>query len=102
MTHNGIDIDQYLLLTFYPAAVFFGLGFVAKKTHMRAIITYTLQAVSCLAFSVAYFVAVPNGGAEGLALVLGMFGLLLLFMARKHKIHPEEQQPQRNNESTGQ
>jgi uncharacterized membrane protein len=92
MVHLGIDIDQFILLTIYPAAVFFAIGYVAKKTKMQAAKSYLLQSVTCIAFAIAYVFAVPNGGAQGLAIVLGMFGVLLLFMARKQKI----EQPQQN------
>lgn len=92
MVHLGIDIDQFILLTIYPAAVFFAIGYVAKKTKMQAAKSYLLQAVTCIAFAIAYVFAVPNGGAQGLAIVLGMFGVLLLFMAKKQKI----EQPQQN------
>ena len=94
MPHLGIDIDQYILLTIYPAAVFFAIGYIAKKTKMRQALSYSLQAVMCIAFSIAYFVAVPNGGAQGLAVVLVMFGVLLLFMAKKQRT---QQQEQKNN-----
>ncbi|HZA99909.1 MAG TPA: hypothetical protein VE308_02690 [Nitrososphaera sp.] len=67
------------------------IGYLAKKTKMHAVKSYLLQAVTCIAFAIAYIFAVPNGGAQGLAIVLGMFGALLLFMARKQKI---EQPPQ--------
>jgi fatty acid desaturase len=92
MVHLGIDIDQFILLAIYPAAVFFAIGYVGKKTKMQATKSYLLQAVTCIAFAIAYVFAVPNGGAQGLAIVLGMFGVLLLFMARKQKI----EQPQQN------
>jgi fatty acid desaturase len=92
MVHLGIDIDQFILLTIYPAAVFFVIGYVAKKTKMHSTKSYLLQAVTCIAFAIAYVFAIPNGGAHGLAIVLGMFGALLLFMARKQKI----EQPQQN------
>jgi hypothetical protein len=92
MVHLGIDIDQFILLTIYPAAVFFAIGYVAKKTKMQAAKSYLLQAITCIAFAIAYVFVVPNGGAQGLAIVLGMFGVLLLFMARKQKI----EQPQQN------
>ena len=92
MVHLGIDIDQFILLTIYPAVAFFVIGYVAKKTKMHAVKSYLLQAVTCLTFAVVYVIAVPNGGAQGLAIVLGMFGALLLFMARKQKI----EQPQQN------
>jgi hypothetical protein len=89
LTHNGIDIDQYLLFTIYPSVVIFGIGFLAKKGKMRESIKYILQGLTCIVFSLAYFVAVPNGGAEGLAIVLAIFGILLFFMARRHIVHPE-------------
>ncbi len=92
MVHLGIDIDQFILLTIYPAAAFFAAGFIAKKTKMQAAKLYLLQALTCIAFSIAYFIVVPNGGAQGLAIVLAMFGVLLLFMAKKQKIQQPEQQ----------
>jgi hypothetical protein len=33
---------------------------------------------------------IPHGGAQGLAIVLFLFTIILLLMARKYKIHPEE------------
>ena len=92
MVHLGIDIDQFILLTIYPAAAFFAVGFIAKKTKMQAAKSYLLQALTCIAFSIAYFIVVPNGGAQGLAIVLAMFSVFLLFMARKQKIQQPEQQ----------
>jgi hypothetical protein len=91
LVHLGIDIDMFILLTIFPAAAFFAIGFIAKKTKMPQVKSYLLQGLACIAFSIAYFVVVPNGGAQGLAIVLGMFGALLLFMARKQKIQQPEQ-----------
>jgi len=34
---------------------------------------------------------IPRGGAQGLAIVLILFGFLLLFMARKQKVSPKDQ-----------
>lgn len=90
MTHNGVDIVDFVLYTVYPTAAFFTIGMIAKKTRMRQLYTYILQAAVCLAFGGAYFL-IPQGGGQGLAIVLLMFGALLLFMARKQKIHPAEQ-----------
>lgn len=90
MPHLGIDIDQFILLTIYPAAVFFAIGYIAKKTKMRPLLSYLLQAATCFGFAIAYLVIVPNGGAEGLEIVLLMFGGLLLFMARKQGIQQEQ------------
>jgi len=88
MTHNGVDIDQYLLLILYPSIAFFVTGFITKKKDVKKSITYTIQAIICFVFSISYYLLVPSGGAEGLALVLGLFGILLLILARKEKISP--------------
>ena len=98
MTHNGIDIDQFLLLTIYPCVVFFGLGFIAKRTSMGESLKYSLQALTCIIFSIVYFGVVPNGGAQGLAIVLAMFGVILLIMARKHRIYPIEEKEEKGHE----
>ncbi|MGC1931127.1 MAG: hypothetical protein WA667_19330 [Candidatus Nitrosopolaris sp.] len=84
-----VDIDQYILFTIYPAAAIFGLGFFAKKAKIGESLKYVFQASASIIFSIIYFEAVPNGGAQGLAVVLFIFGILLLFMARKCMIHPE-------------
>jgi hypothetical protein len=95
LTHNGIDIDQFLLLTIYPSIVFFGVGFIAKKTAMRESRKYALQALTCIIFSIVYFILIPNGGAQGLAIVLAMLGVILLIMARKYIVYPLEEEGKR-------
>ena len=91
MPHNGIDIDQFILLTIYPTAAFFVLGFLRKKFRFREVLQYVLQGGTCIVFSIVYFILIPHGGAQGLAIVLFMFGILLLFMARKNIIHQTSQ-----------
>lgn len=88
MSHNGIDIDQFILLTIYPTAVFFAIGIIAKRGMLSEVLKYALQGITCIIFSIVYFIGVAHGGANGLAVVLAMFGVLLLFMARKQKIQP--------------
>ena len=65
---------------------------------MNESLKYALQALNCFIFSIVYFVAVPNGGAQGLAIVLAMFGVILLIMARKHKIYPIEEKEEKGRE----
>lgn len=87
-----LDIDQYFLLTLYPTAAIFGIGLFAKKIQIRESLKYVMQASSSITFSMIYFVAIPNGGAQGLTVVLFIFGILLLYMARKYMVHPEEEE----------
>jgi hypothetical protein len=91
LPHNGIDIDTYILLTIYPIISFFVIGFVGRKFNLNEAVKYFLQGVSCLLFALFYIVMIPRGGAQGLAIVLILFGILLLFMARKHKVSPKDQ-----------
>jgi len=91
LSHNGVDIVDFVLYTIYPTAAFFAVGLAAKKTDMKQLYTYIIQAAVCFAFSVAYFALIPLGGAQGIAVILAMFGALLLFMARKQKLKAEPQ-----------
>jgi len=93
----ALDIDQYILFTIYPAATIFGLGFFARKAKISESLKYVFQASASIIFSIIYFEAVPNGGAQGLAVVLFLFGILLFFMARKYIIHPETEGRQERN-----
>jgi hypothetical protein len=91
LPHNGIDIDTYILLTIYPIISFFVIGFVGRKFNLNEALKYFFQGVSCLLFALFYIVLIPRGGAQGLAIVLILFGILLLIMARKHKVSPKDQ-----------
>src|SRR6476661_1879994 len=99
MAHNGVDIDQYLLLILYPSIAFFVTGFITKKKDVKKTITYIIQAIICFIFSISYYLFVPSGGAEGLALVLGLFGILLLILARKEKINPSTEEEEEGEKS---
>ena len=82
MTHNGIDIDQFILLALYPTAAFFVIGLLARKFTLSEPLKYVAQALSCIIFAIVYIVTIPNGGAQGLATVLILFGGILFLMAR--------------------
>ena len=94
MPHNGVDIDQFILLTFYPIIAFFAIGFIAKKIKLDEALAYFFQGISCLLFAIFYIFMIPRGGAQGLAIVLILFGILLLFMARKEEVSPKDQTAQ--------
>lgn len=90
MSHNGVDIDQYILLIIYPSIAFFATGFITRKIDLKKSITYSIQAIICFGFSIAYYVLIPYGGALGLSIILGLFGFMLLVIARKEKISPSD------------
>ena len=90
MTHNGIDIDQFILLAIYPTITFFVIGIIAKRISLGEPLKYAIQASNSIIFAVVYFLAIPNGGAQGLATVLILFGGILILMARKSLLHPQE------------
>lgn len=89
MTHNGVDIVDYVLYTMYPTAAFFAIGLFAKKTGLRQLYVYIAQSAVCFGFAIAYMF-IPLGGGQGLAVVLAMFGGLLAYMARKQKLQAEK------------
>jgi hypothetical protein len=91
LPHNGVDIDQYILFTFYPIIAFFAIALLGKKFKLDEVFKYLFQGISCILFAIFYIILIPRGGAQGLALVLILFGVLLFFMARKQKISPKDQ-----------
>jgi hypothetical protein len=103
LTHNGVDIDQFILLTIYPTVTFFIIGLVAKRLALGEPLKYALLASGCIIFGIIYFLAIPNGGAQGLAAVLILFGAILFLMARKYIMHPREgeENPVQSKEEIG-
>jgi hypothetical protein len=55
---------------------------------LRESLKYAIQAAASIIFAIIYLIFIPNGGAQGLALVLLLFGLILLYLARKERISP--------------
>lgn len=92
-----LDLDQYILLTIYPTAAIFGLGLLARNAKLSESLKYFSQGSACIIISMIYYEAVPNGGAEGLAIVLLLFGISLLLMARKYIIQPESGHKERTS-----
>lgn len=90
MSHNGVDIDQYILLIIYPSIAFFASGFITRKIELKKSATYLIQALICFTFSLAYYLLIPYGGALGLSIILGLFGFMLIVLARKEKISPSD------------
>lgn len=90
MTHNGIEIEQFVLFTIYPALAIFVIAFIWSKLNLKKSFQYLIQAITCIVFAILYYLFIPNGGAQGLAIVLVLFSFILLLMARKQKIEPEE------------
>jgi predicted permease len=103
LTHNGIDIDQFILLTIYPTVTFFIIGLVAKRLALGEPLKNASLASGCIIFGIIYFLAIPNGGAQGLAAVLILFGAILFLMARKYIMHPREgeENPVQSKEEIG-
>ncbi|NOJ29021.1 MAG: hypothetical protein DA328_02515 [Nitrososphaeraceae archaeon] len=90
MTHNEIDIDQYLLLIIYPSIVLFSAGYVSKKMGIKVHFRYLTEAIICISFAIIYYLFLSNGGANGLVLVLLLIGIFLLYMTKKKYVHNED------------
>ena len=85
MPHNGIDIDQFILLTIYPTAAFFVLGFLRKKFRFSEVLQYVLQGGTCIVFSIVYFILIPHGGAQGLAIVpIYVWNIITIYGQKKY------------------
>ena len=90
MTHNGIDIDQFILLTIYPSAIIFLIEFLGRRIKVIEKIKFIVQGMASAIFALIYYIFIPNGGAQGLAIVLALFSIVLFFMAKRKFTTAEE------------
>jgi O-antigen/teichoic acid export membrane protein len=70
---------------------FFAIAILGKKFQLDEAFRHLFQGIACILFAVFYIILIPRGGAQGIAIILILFGILLLFMARKQKISPKDQ-----------
>lgn len=83
--HLPIDVTTHLLLALYPAAAIFLIELVGRFGKILAYKRYVVQGIVCLAFAVAYVVAIEG---TGIAIVLFILGPVLFFHARRVKENP--------------
>ena len=88
MSHLGIDIDQYLLLTIYPVAALFITEMVGRAAKVPPWAKLVAQGITCVGFGVAYVTVIVAHWMT--SVVLFALAFVLFYQARNAKLKPEQ------------
>ena len=86
MSHLGIDIIDYLLLTIYPVAGLFVVEIISRAFKITSWVKLVIQGILCIGFTIAYVTLIVAHWLT--AFVLLALAIALLFQARIAKIKP--------------
>ena len=86
MSHLGVDIIDYLLLTIYPVAGLFIVEIISRAFKITSWVKLVIQGVQCIGFTIAYVTLIVAHWLT--AIVLLALAIALLYQARIAKIKP--------------
>ncbi len=88
MSHLGIDVIDFLLLTIYPVAALFVIEMIARAIKIPSWIKLLIQAVTMIGFGIAYVTAITAHWLT--SIVLFALAMTLFYQARRTKIDPKK------------
>jgi len=86
MSHLGIDVIDYLLLTIYPVVGLFVIEIICRALKITSWIKLVIQGILCIGFTIAYVTLIVAHWLT--AIVLLALAIALLYQARIAKIKP--------------
>ena len=86
MSHLGVDIIDYLLLTIYPVVGLFIVEIISRAFKITSWVKLVIQGVLCIGFTIAYVTLIVAHWLT--AIVLLALAIALLYQARIAKIKP--------------
>ena len=86
MSHLGVDIIDYLLLTIYPVAGLFVVEIISRAFKITSWVKLVIQGILCIGFTIAYVTLIVAHWLT--AIVLLALAIALLYQARIAKIKP--------------
>jgi len=88
MSHLGIDIDFYFLLTVYPVVGLLIVEIICRVAKIPAWVKLVAQGTTCVGFGIAYITLIVAHWIT--AVVLFALSFALFYQARTTKIKPEQ------------
>ncbi len=88
MSHLGVDVIDFLLLTIYPVIGLFIIEMIARATKIHSWIKLLIQAGVMMGFGVAYVTVIVAHWLT--SLVLFALAVTLIYQARRSKIDPSK------------
>jgi len=89
MSHTGVDIIDFLLMTVYPVAALLIIELVSRAIKITTWPKLTMQGITSIGFGVAYIILPPTPHWFT-SLVLFALAGALFFQAQRSKIHPDK------------
>ena len=86
MSHLGIDVIDYLLLTIYPVVGLFVIEITSRAFKITSWIKLVTQGIMCIGFAIAYVTLIIAHWLT--AIVLLVLAIALLYQARIAKVKP--------------
>jgi len=86
MSHLGIDVIDYLLLTIYPVVGLFVIEIISRVFKIKSWVKLVIQGVLCIGFTIAYVTLIVAHWLT--AFVPLALAIALLYQARIAKIKP--------------
>ena len=86
MSHLGIDVIDYLLLTIYPVVGLFVVEIICRALKITSWIKLVIQGMLCVGFTIAYVTLIVAHWLT--AIVLLALAIALLYQARIAKLKP--------------
>lgn len=86
MSHLGIDVIDYLLLTIYPVVGLFVIEIICRALKITSWIKLVIQGMLCIGFTMAYVTLIVAHWLT--AIVLLALAIALLYQARIAKLKP--------------
>lgn len=86
MSHLGIDVIDYLLLTIYPVVGLFVVEIICRALKITSWIKLVIQGMLCIGFTIAYVTLIVAHWLT--AIVLLALAIALLYQARLAKMKP--------------
>ncbi|HSB56672.1 MAG TPA: hypothetical protein VLD38_02540 [Nitrosopumilaceae archaeon] len=86
MSHLGVDIVDFLLLTIYPVVGLFVVEIISRAFKITSWVKLVIQGVLCIGFTIAYVTLIVAHWLT--AIVLLALAVALLYQARIAKIKP--------------
>ena len=88
MSHLGVGIEEYILLTIYPVAGLFIAEMVGRAAKAPSWVKLVAQGVICVGFGIAYLTVIVAHWLTSLVLLALAFALF--YQARNAKIKPQQ------------
>lgn len=86
MSHLGIDVIDYLLLTIYPVVGLFVIEITSRALKITSWVKLVIQGIMCIGFTIAYVTLIIAHWLT--AIVLLALAIALLYQARIAKLKP--------------